>query len=194
MGLSCSDDRGVTTEDMTQQAAFWTLQQWYISQKKLHHCCPDTENDCVRYSAYMHAFPRYDACRMSKWTRKRINTLRSGTLLVCAAYVVSGDTRLLLLTQSWKQRSSLQAHFKAFSCCRKKCLFCGLNLPHRDRLDTSAGVVWPVCFWIIGWVSSCVSFLGVGWMMQPLIDITCLVYCSMGLNDKTGKRRWGLYG
>lgn len=58
------------------------------------------------------------------------------------------------------------------------------------RLPSSAGVIWPV--FLDYWLTELFSFAGVGWMLQPLIDITCLVYCRMEWDDKTEKQRGGL--
>lgn len=52
-------------------------------------------------------------------------------------------------------------------------------------------VIWTVRF-LDYRLTELFSFLCVGWMMQPLIDITCLVYCRIEMDDKTEKQRWGL--
>lgn len=57
--------------------------------------------------------------------------------------------------------------------------------------QTCVCVVWK-CTLLDHQLTELLSFLCVGWMMHPLIDIACLVYCRTELDDKTEKQRWGL--
>lgn len=50
----------------------------------------------------------------------------------------------------------------------------------RGRLTCALGL-------LVDWL--CFHLPSAGWMLQPLIDITCLVYCGVEWDDKTEKQR-----
>ena len=118
-----------------------------------------------------------------------------------AGYIIMGNTDLHFLTKS-RSSSKEQKHDRH---TREKTsqappeMFFPPSLwyemiPHSQTL----GITGSSQLCVGGFFSSRIScwvfsFLSVGWMMQPLIDITCLVYCRMGLDDKTERQHWGLY-
>lgn len=126
-----------------------------------------------KYPNYVHALPCYEEVMQNLWIgNKNQADIRAG-------YKIIGNTILQFLSQYWKCRFSKDKTM-IDTGERKHC-------KHTQRLLASVGVFSSR---IIHWMF---SFLSVGWMMQPLIDITCLVYCRLGLNDKTERKHWGLY-